>query len=85
MEAQRLDGSDDSWRVRFAVANGGYLPAYVTRRAKQRHRRHPQGPFGRGEAGRSLLRQAPRRHLGPVPNRLSDEELRDKFTECADS
>ncbi len=35
-EAQRLEGSEDTWRIRFAVANGGYLPAYVTRRAKQR-------------------------------------------------
>jgi murein tripeptide amidase MpaA len=26
----------DTWRVRFAVANSGYLPAYVTRRALER-------------------------------------------------
>ncbi|MDE2370095.1 MAG: carboxypeptidase [Burkholderiales bacterium] len=26
----------DSWRVRFAVANSGYLPAYVTKRAIER-------------------------------------------------
>jgi hypothetical protein len=26
----------DTWRVRFAVANSGYLPAYVTRRAIER-------------------------------------------------
>jgi len=27
---------EDTWRVRFAVANSGWLPAYVTRRALQR-------------------------------------------------
>jgi murein tripeptide amidase MpaA len=27
---------DDTWRVRFAVANGGWLPAYVSRRALER-------------------------------------------------
>jgi len=27
----------DTWRVRFAVANSGYLPAYVMQRAKERH------------------------------------------------
>jgi murein tripeptide amidase MpaA len=27
---------DDTWRVRFAVANAGYLPSYVTQRAKER-------------------------------------------------
>jgi murein tripeptide amidase MpaA len=27
---------EDTWRVRFAVANSGYLPAYVTRRALER-------------------------------------------------
>ena len=27
---------DDTWRIRFAVANSGYLPAYVTQRAKER-------------------------------------------------
>ena len=27
----------DTWRVRFAVANSGYLPAYVMHRAKERH------------------------------------------------
>jgi murein tripeptide amidase MpaA len=27
---------NDTWRVRFAVANSGYLPAYVTRRAIER-------------------------------------------------
>ncbi len=26
----------DTWRVRFAVANAGYLPAYVTQRARER-------------------------------------------------
>ncbi|MDO9091300.1 MAG: M14 family metallopeptidase [Rubrivivax sp.] len=26
----------DTWRIRFAVANSGYLPAYVTQRAKDR-------------------------------------------------
>jgi len=26
----------DTWRIRFAVANSGYLPAYVTQRAKER-------------------------------------------------
>jgi murein tripeptide amidase MpaA len=26
----------DTWRVRFAVANSGYLPSYVTRRARER-------------------------------------------------
>jgi murein tripeptide amidase MpaA len=26
----------DTWRVRFAVANSGYLPAYVTKRAQER-------------------------------------------------
>ena len=30
------DGSGDTWRVRLAVANAGYLPAYVTHRAKDR-------------------------------------------------
>jgi murein tripeptide amidase MpaA len=29
-------GADETWRVRFAVANAGYLPAYITRRAKER-------------------------------------------------
>jgi murein tripeptide amidase MpaA len=27
---------EDTWRVRFAVANAGYLPAYVTQRARER-------------------------------------------------
>ncbi len=27
---------DDTWRVRFAVANSGYLPAYVSKRALER-------------------------------------------------
>jgi len=27
---------DDTWRVRFAVANGGWLPAYVSKRALER-------------------------------------------------
>ncbi len=27
---------DDTWRVRFAVANAGYLPSYVTQRARER-------------------------------------------------
>jgi murein tripeptide amidase MpaA len=27
---------EDTWRVRFAVANSGYLPAYVTKRALER-------------------------------------------------
>ena len=27
---------DDTWRVRFAVANAGYLPSYVTKRALER-------------------------------------------------
>ncbi|HLL19568.1 MAG TPA: M14 family metallopeptidase [Rubrivivax sp.] len=27
---------EDTWRVRFAVANSGYLPAYVTKRAQER-------------------------------------------------
>jgi hypothetical protein len=27
---------NDTWRVRFAVANAGYLPAYVTKRALER-------------------------------------------------
>jgi murein tripeptide amidase MpaA len=27
---------EDTWRVRFAVANAGYLPSYVTHRAKER-------------------------------------------------
>jgi Zinc carboxypeptidase len=27
---------DDTWRIRFAVANSGYLPAYVTQRARER-------------------------------------------------
>jgi murein tripeptide amidase MpaA len=27
---------EETWRVRFAVANAGYLPSYVMRRAKQR-------------------------------------------------
>ena len=26
----------DTWRVRFAVANSGYLPSYVTQRARER-------------------------------------------------
>jgi hypothetical protein len=26
----------DTWRVRFAVANSGYLPAYISRRALER-------------------------------------------------
>jgi hypothetical protein len=33
-EVQRL--GDDTWRVRFAVANAGYLPSHVTRRALDR-------------------------------------------------
>jgi murein tripeptide amidase MpaA len=33
-EAQRL--GEDTWRVRLAVANGGYLPSYVTKRALER-------------------------------------------------
>lgn len=33
-EVQRL--GDDTWRVRFAVANSGWLPAYVSKRALQR-------------------------------------------------
>jgi murein tripeptide amidase MpaA len=31
-----VDGDAETWRVRFAVTNAGYLPSYVTRRAKQR-------------------------------------------------
>jgi murein tripeptide amidase MpaA len=27
---------EDTWRIRFAVANAGYLPSYVTQRAKER-------------------------------------------------
>ncbi len=27
---------EDTWRVRFAVANAGYLPSYVTQRARER-------------------------------------------------
>jgi len=27
---------EDTWRIRFAVANAGYLPSYVTSRAKER-------------------------------------------------
>jgi murein tripeptide amidase MpaA len=27
---------EDTWRVRFAVANSGYLPSYVTQRARER-------------------------------------------------
>jgi hypothetical protein len=27
---------EDTWRVRFAVANAGYLPAYVSKRALER-------------------------------------------------
>jgi hypothetical protein len=30
------DGAGDTWRVRLAVGNAGYLPAYVTHRAKER-------------------------------------------------
>ena len=30
------DGEGDTWRVRLAVANAGYLPSYVTHRAKER-------------------------------------------------
>ena len=33
-QVQRL--SDDTWRVRFAVQNTGYLPSYVTKRALER-------------------------------------------------
>ena len=33
-EVRSLGG--DSWRIRFAVANAGYLPSYVTRRALER-------------------------------------------------
>jgi len=33
-EVQAL--GDDTWRVRFAVANSGYLPSYVTKRALER-------------------------------------------------
>ena len=33
-EVRALGG--DTWRVRFAVANAGYLPSYVTRRALER-------------------------------------------------
>ena len=29
-------GDGDTWRVRLAVGNAGYLPAYVTHRAKER-------------------------------------------------
>ncbi len=35
-EVQRLGGDTDHWRVRFAVANAGWLPAYVTKRALER-------------------------------------------------
>jgi murein tripeptide amidase MpaA len=35
-EALGDDGGIPTWRVRLAVANAGYLPAYVTRRAKER-------------------------------------------------
>ena len=35
-EAIGDDGGIPTWRVRLAVANAGYLPAYVTRRAKER-------------------------------------------------
>jgi hypothetical protein len=37
--ATQIDGdgaATGTWRVRLAVANAGYLPAYVTRRAKER-------------------------------------------------
>jgi len=30
------DGAGDTWRVRLAVANAGYLPSSVTQRAKER-------------------------------------------------
>jgi murein tripeptide amidase MpaA len=30
------DGAGDTWRVRLAVGNAGYLPAFVTQRAKER-------------------------------------------------
>jgi murein tripeptide amidase MpaA len=33
-EVQRL--GEDTWRVRLAVCNGGYLPSYVTKRALER-------------------------------------------------
>jgi murein tripeptide amidase MpaA len=33
-EVRRL--GEDSWRLRFAVANTGYLPSYVTQRAQER-------------------------------------------------
>ena len=33
-EVRSLGG--DTWRIRFAVANSGYLPAYVTQRALER-------------------------------------------------
>jgi len=33
-EVRNLGG--DSWRIRFAVANAGYLPSYVTKRALER-------------------------------------------------
>lgn len=33
-EVRSLGG--DSWRIRFAVANSGYLPSYVTQRAQER-------------------------------------------------
>src|ERR1700710_1476950 len=29
-------GAGDTWRVRLAVGNAGYLPSYVTHRAKER-------------------------------------------------
>jgi hypothetical protein len=35
-EAVGHDGPGDTWRVRLAVGNAGYLPAYVTRRARER-------------------------------------------------
>jgi murein tripeptide amidase MpaA len=35
-EAIGHDGAGDTWRVRLAVGNAGYLPAYVTARARER-------------------------------------------------
>ena len=45
----------DTWRVRFAVANSGYLPAYVTQaraRAQDRARRDVRDPPARRRRSR---------------------------------
>jgi hypothetical protein len=36
LRAEVLSLGGDSWRIRFAVANAGYLPSYVTKRALER-------------------------------------------------